>query len=425
MKTRMIWHSNAPWAPTGYGQQTGLFAPRLAECYDLTISAFYGLDGSPIVWDGIPVLPGGMQDYGNYALPKHAAHVFDGDVRGGLVVTLLDVWIMQASMASGLNMACWVPVDHEPAPPRVTTFLMESGAVPIAMSKFGQQMLGRLDPLYVPHGIDTKTYRPRDRERIRRKYGVPEDAFLVGMVAANKGRPSRKGFSQAFQAFARFSEAHDNAYLYLHTMLDGALAEGENIVGLLSALGVPEEKVRACDQYRATSLPYTHDMMAEIYSAMDVLLNPAMGEGFGITVLEAQACGVPAIVTDFSAMREVCAVGWHVEHTPYWTGLDSWQAVAKPDDILSALEDCYARTPREIKQHAAAARKHALEYDIDHVFKQHMLPALRIVEQRFAARTPVHILSKARRKHEHKRNTINDSVSHNAKAGADIATGGA
>jgi glycosyltransferase involved in cell wall biosynthesis len=49
--------------------------------------------------------------------------------------------------------------------------------------------------------------------------------------------------------------------------------------------------------------------MAKIYSAMDVLLNPAMGEGFGITVLEAQACGTPAIVTDFSAMTEVCGGG--------------------------------------------------------------------------------------------------------------------
>ena len=33
--TKLLWHSNAPWAPTGYGQQTGLFAPRLAEKYDM------------------------------------------------------------------------------------------------------------------------------------------------------------------------------------------------------------------------------------------------------------------------------------------------------------------------------------------------------------------------------------------------------
>jgi hypothetical protein len=42
-------------------------------------------------------------------------------------------------------------VDHEPAPPGVSNFFIKSGAIPIAMSKFGQMMLGRLDPLYVPH----------------------------------------------------------------------------------------------------------------------------------------------------------------------------------------------------------------------------------------------------------------------------------
>jgi glycosyltransferase involved in cell wall biosynthesis len=388
--TKLLWHSNAPWTPTGYGQQTAEFAPLLAEKYDLTISSFYGLDGSPIVWNDIPVLPGSGHDYGNYSLPRHAKHMFD-DPRGGIVVTLMDVFVLDATMAADLNMACWCPVDHEPAPPGVTEFLMRSGAVPIAMSKFGQQMLGRLDPLYVPHGINTNIYKPGNRREVRRRYGVPEDAFLVGMVAANKGRPSRKGFSQAFQAFAKFAQEHDNAYLYLHTMLDHNLAQGENIVGLLESLGVPDDRIRACDQYRATSLPYTHPMMADIYTSMDVLLNPAMGEGFGITVLEAQACGTPAIVTDFTAMREVCAAGWHVDHTPYWTGLNSWQAVAKPDDILSALEECYALPKRKREQLAAAARKHALKYDTDRVFQQHLLPALKIVEQRFTDRHPVSI----------------------------------
>jgi glycosyltransferase involved in cell wall biosynthesis len=85
--------------------------------------------------------------------------------------------------------------------------------------------------------------------------------------------------------------------------------------------------------------------MAKLYSAMDVLLNPAMGEGFGVPVLEAQACGTPAIVTDFSAMQEVCGAGWHVAYERSWTGQNSWQASPDVDDIVSALEECYALRP--------------------------------------------------------------------------------
>lgn len=40
-KPKLIWHSNSPWSPTGYGTQTGLFAPLLSQQYDLAISSFY------------------------------------------------------------------------------------------------------------------------------------------------------------------------------------------------------------------------------------------------------------------------------------------------------------------------------------------------------------------------------------------------
>jgi glycosyltransferase involved in cell wall biosynthesis len=387
--TKLLWHSNAPWAPTGYGQQTGLFAPYLAQQYDMAISSFYGLEGAPITWEGIPVLPGIGGDFGGEYLVEHAKQHFGGDQRDGLVVSLMDVWVLDPGTISGLNMACWVPIDHEPPPPSVVDFFIQSGATPIAMSRFGQSMLGRLDPLYVPHGIDTDVYRPHDRSKVRERVGLPDDAFVVGMVAANKGRPSRKGFSQAFQAFRKFLETHENAYLYLHTMVNPGIASGENIPGLLKALDIPADRVRMADQYSVLFKPYAPEDMAVIYSAMDCLLNPAMGEGFGLTVLEAQACGVPAIVTNFSAMKEVCQAGWHVDFAPYWTGQNSWMATPDVDDIVSALEECHDLPKRRREQLAQCAREHALEYSLPRVLQQHMLPALRIAEQRFRDRDPV------------------------------------
>lgn len=387
---RLIWHSNAPWVPTGYGQQTALFTPELARHYDLTISAFYGLEGAVRGWKGIPVLPGlGRGDYGNLSLQAHVDRVFGpGNARDGLVVTLMDVWVLDTNKCKQLNIAAWCPVDHEPAPPGVTDFFLQTDSVPIAMSRFGEQMLGRLDPLYVPHGVDTETYKPIDK-RIARGPAFPDGAFVVGMVAANKGRPSRKSFAQALRAFKQFAEQHDNAFLYLHTMLDPNLAEGENLPALLRDLEIPQDRVRIADQYAMLFEPYSAEDMAKLYSALDVLLNPAMGEGFGIPVLEAQACGTPAIVTDFSAMREVCGAGWHVKHTPHWTGLNSWQAIPDVDDIVSALEECYTLSGQQREKLKRTARQHALSYDVHRVMKQHWLPALRVAEQRFRDRDPV------------------------------------
>lgn len=389
--TRLLWHSNAPWAPTGYGQQTGLFAPLLAQKYDMAISSFYGLEGAPITWQDIPVYPGIGGQFGDETLVRHAKQHFRGDPKDGLVVTLMDVWVLDPRWISQVNCVSWVPIDHEPAPPKVVEFFVDSGAVPVAMSRFGEHMLGRLDPLYVPHGIDTDAYQPRPQAAVRKEVGLPKDAFLVGMIAANKGRPSRKGFAQAFQAFAKFAQTHENAYLYLHTMVNPGIAGGEDIPAMLDALDIPKDRVLIADQYRVLFDPYSHQSMAKIYSAMDVLVNPAMGEGFGIPVLEAQACGTPAIVTDFSAMPEVCGAGWHVKHTGYWTGLNSWQAVADVDDIVSALEDCYGLSDADRQHLSETARKHALEYSMPRVVKQYMLPALRAAEQRFSRQKPVTI----------------------------------
>jgi glycosyltransferase involved in cell wall biosynthesis len=249
--------------------------------------------------------------------------------------------------------------------------------------------------LYCPHGVDTEIYKPMEQSSAREK-SFPKGAFVVGMVAANKGRPSRKGFPQALRAFAKFAESHDNAFLYLHTQIDPHIGGGENIPALINHLGIPMDRVRVGDQYAILHNPYSHEDMARIFGALDVLLNPSWGEGFGIPVLEAQACGIPAIVTDFSAMREVCAAGWHVRHQPHWTALNSWQAIPDMDDIVSALEECYSLRSYQREKLSKAARQHALGYDSRRVLKEFMLPALRVAAQRFESRKPVRIPSRLR-----------------------------
>jgi glycosyltransferase involved in cell wall biosynthesis len=249
----------------------------------------------------------------------------------------------------------------------------------------------------VPHGVDTSVYKPRDRKVARKQGGIPQDAFLVGMVAANKGRPSRKAFSQALQAFRGLLDKREDSYLYLHTQLNPNFAGGEDLPALLDALEIPEDRVRKADQYAMGFAPYPPEAMAQLYSAMDVLLSPSMGEGFGIPILEAQACGTPVIVQDFSAMSELCGAGWKTKPaTKFWTGLRSWQSIPDVDDIVEALLDCAARKGAQREQISRRAREFALEYDVHRVFEQYWVPALRAVESRFANRDPFTIAPRAK-----------------------------
>ncbi len=45
--------------------------------------------------------------------------------------------------------------------------------------------------------------------------------------------------------------------------------------------------------------------MAALYSCMDVFFNPSSEETFGMTTIEAMACGVPVVLYDVSASREI------------------------------------------------------------------------------------------------------------------------
>jgi hypothetical protein len=81
------------------------------------------------------------------------------------------------------------------------------------MSRFGETQLRNagLDPLYAPHAVDCDIYRPYDKAK-RGELNLPADAFIVGVVAANKGNPSRKCFPEIFRAFkALHDEAHGRA----------------------------------------------------------------------------------------------------------------------------------------------------------------------------------------------------------------------
>lgn len=371
---KILWHSQAPWVAGGYGNQTALFAPRLAKLgHDVVISAYYGLRGGALSWGDTPVWPAMADDYGNDSLGIYA-RAYSPD----LVITLLDVFVLKTAALRQHKVAAWTPVDHDPLPPEVVDLkLRQFDIQPIAMSRFGETKLieAGFDPLYVPHGVDTTVFQPRDRVEAKRLLGLPTSAFVVGMVAANYGNsPPRKAFPEALLAFRKFHRKHPDAVLYLHTeLLGGAERIGMDIVGYMRAIGLDGEAVHAVDQHLYTlGLPQEH--LSAAYSAMDVLLNPSFCEGFGIPIIEAQACGTPVIVNSFSSMPELCGAGWQADGERIWhEPHGAWFQRPNVDSITSCLERAYTGCSPKLRQQA---RRFALGYDADRIVTEHWQPTL-------------------------------------------------
>lgn len=379
---RIMWWSNAPWVATGYGVQTRLFVPRLISAgHDVAITTNAGLNVGTITWEGIRVFAG-SGPAGSEVVGWHSRS-WEADI----TISLFDAWVVQPALFAntGMRWVPWFPVDSEPPQPLVLGAVRQASHS-IVFSRFGERLCTRagITPYYVPHGVDCSVYKPMDRREARRALGCPEGAFLLGMVAVNRGFPSRKSIPQVLQAFARFRERHPEAYLYLHTTT-GEEPWRESIAmplaPLLEHLGIKRHVIVA-EPYNML-LGFPDEYMTSVYNALDGLVAPSMGEGFGVPILEAQACGCPVIVGDWTSMSELCFAGYKVpreEGEFYWTDLQGGQIWPHAAAVLRGMEHLWER--RGDAALRERARAGASAYDLDRVVREYWTPTLEDIEHR-------------------------------------------
>lgn len=376
MSLKIHWHSNSPWTPTGYGNQSKLFLWRIqALGHKVSMTAFYGLQGSPLQINGIDIFPAGIDGYGNDVLAADAEHV-----GADIVITLIDAWVFNPMVTGKVNWYPWLPIDHDPIPPAVVSALATAKR-PIAYSRFGEQKLREagFNPLYVPHGTDTqKAFYPVDRAEARKFLNVPEHKpFVVGMVAHNKGQPSRKAFDQHIRAFAEFKKSHPDAMLYIHTDWTGHM--GEDISAICALNGLQPTDVAQPPMYRYMRGLLGDEYMRNAYNAMDVYFNCVKGGGFEIGLIEAQACGTPVITTDATAMPELVRAGWKVPPADKFFSQNSYQFVPSVPEMVRALESAYEKRGDTVFRQAARDAMVA-DYDADVVTEKYWKPVLEQIE---------------------------------------------
>ncbi len=383
---RLMYSSNAFWAASGYGVQGRSLLPRLATLpeiggvQNIAMFAWYGLQGGVHEVGGIRCYPQGGDPYGNDVIGAHCR-----DFGANVLISLIDVWVMQetAKKVAPALWCPWLPIDHDPVPQKVLDSL--AGAhLPLTYSRWGQALLAAAGVAneYIPHGIEPTVFRViDDAEALRsfRKEILFDASHLTVMVAANKGFPDRKAFQVQLRAWARFAKDKPGAKLYIHSE-PTAMYGGLDFPALLANLGIAEKTIFP-DRYQYfRGLP--PEYLAMVYNNADVYLGASMSEGFGIPLIEAQACGAPVITTDFSAMPELVRWGYAIAPVDMmWTPLNSWQAWPDVAGIWEALETLYARWHYNGDAWSLAERlkaSHAIhnEYSWDTIVRDNWTPLM-------------------------------------------------
>lgn len=165
----------------------------------------------------------------------------------------------------------------------------------------------RLDWQYIPNGIDVKRFSYSDSTRLsaRAEFGFEKEDLIIG----NIGRLSPQK-NQAFllRSFKLMLEQNPNVKLLL-------VGSG----GLESMLHDDMERFDILD--RVVLLKNRSDT-ERLYCAMDAFAFPSVFEGLGIVLIEAQANGLPCVVSDAIPKEAIVSDG--VEVVPLARGERVW-----------------------------------------------------------------------------------------------------
>jgi glycosyltransferase involved in cell wall biosynthesis len=145
----------------------------------------------------------------------------------------------------------------------------------------------------VPEGVDTALFRPMAgatavKEWQRAALGHNEPFIMY------VGKPSpRRNVAELIRAFVRLKRAER---IPQRLVLFGTALPGTPVAALINELGAND----MVDTIGHAS----HADLALAYNAADLLVYPSSYEGFGMPVLEAMACGLPAVALDNTAFPE-------------------------------------------------------------------------------------------------------------------------
>ena len=373
---RILWVGVGVNAKSGYGVASKNIISRLkAHGHEVTLFTMWGLIGQRAVFDGVLHVPLKKAAYGIDVIADYV-HEFQPDI----VLQLYDEWPSPDYQRLLGDLYCpWVVLHYSPVELPIYNAISETWRQ-FAFCEWAADELKTkgLSPRVVYLGVDTHAYRPLigemdsqgniiEKGRLKQAVGADPDDFLIGMVAANIDH--RKALEPQIRVYADFAKKYKDVHLYIKTnpLPDHGGWDVRMMCQKLFGLSA-DDPVAPLTFPEDDDASASTEQMALWYNAFDVFLNCAMAEGIGLPALEANSCGIPALGTDFSAMREY-SYGWHLPYTKVLLQFFyAYGARVDEQALWDALEQAYnMRGSEEFDVMKVEAREHACMFNWDTV----------------------------------------------------------
>jgi glycosyltransferase involved in cell wall biosynthesis len=237
---------------------------------------------------------------------------------------------------------------------RAIRYSSQHARVLISVSAFSARLLEEILPAHAPIvvaplGVELETFQPdaSGDAALFESYALPRSIpylFFVGTVEP------RKGLDVLLAAFAEVARTFDHIELWL--------------AGQAGWSTGPIETQIATHPYatRIRRLGFVDDaVLPALYRQARVVAYPSRGEGFGLPVLEAMACGAMVVTTSETVMAEVA------------DGAAVLVPVGDSGALAQGLSDALQLTDEKRTARAARARERAELFTWDACLDQHLV----------------------------------------------------
>jgi glycosyltransferase involved in cell wall biosynthesis len=194
----------------------------------------------------------------------------------------------------------------------------------------------------LPHAIDTQRFRPDVCPLpLPYRYGFQ----FLSLFHFQR----RKGWDVLLRAYLRAFRSTDDVCLILKTT-------GEHIEESLRELIEEECGSNAIPALQLNTETLPREKMPALFAAADCFVLPSRGEGFGLPIAEAMACGLPVITTDWGGVRDFVS-----EQNGYSVHVEK---LVPPDDWFCAMTkaDTTHRWAEPDVDHLCALLRHVYEH---------------------------------------------------------------
>ena len=384
---RILFCSEATFLNTGYATYTREILNYLYSTgkYEIAEMASYGERNDPraqsIPWKFYGVMPNQnasqeeKNQYGSSATNQFGEFIFESvclDFKPDVVCDIRDFWMLDFAERSPFRPFfkwCIMPtVDARPqARQWVATY--ESADACLTYSNWAGEVLkeqsgNKIKYLGSSPPSAHPAYQPMDRLALRNEYGINPNAKIIGTVMRNQRRKLYPDLFEAFKILLETVEDSSDYLLYCHTsypdlgwdipelLQQYQLSSKVLFTYICAQTGKPFPSLFKgaiaqspfTGQYGATLSNVKNGVgyedLAKVINLFDIYVQYANCEGFGLPQVEAAACAVPVMGTDYSAMESVLRElgGYPIKPKALYKELETGCFRAVPDNHLAAAK---------------------------------------------------------------------------------------